>query len=112
MIAEFKYPHPKVRCEIHGKSATLIRCYSSNEFINQRFFYICSNKKDDGGKCDFLKAAEFSSNSKNALNAEAWYRMEDKKKVKSNKEAKAGLAYHFQELNTAKQNEKMLKKKK
>ena len=110
VCAEFKYHHPRVRCDEHGKTATLTRCYSNVDFINQRFFSICANKKDDGGKCDFVKAAEFASNSKNALNAEEWFRLEDKKKVKGTKEAKAGLAYRFQELSANKQTGKKTKK--
>ena len=110
VLPEFKYPKPKVRCEEHGKTAILVRCYSKVEFINDRFFYVCANKKDDGGKCDFIKAGEFTSGSKNATNAEAWYRMEDKKQARSNKEAKADLSYHLQEMSRSKQND--MKKKK
>ena len=110
MLNEFKYPHPRVRCDDHGKTATLVRSFSKVDFIDQRLFYVCANKKDEGGKCEFVKAAEFSSYSKNALNAEAWFRLEAKRQVKSNKEAKAGLAYHFQELNASKQKGKKQKK--
>ena len=98
VLPEFKYPNARVRCDDHEKTATLVRSFSKVDFIDKRLFYVCANKKDDGGKCDFVKAAEFSSRSKNAENAEAWYKMEAKKQVKSNREAKAGLAYHFQEV--------------
>ena len=108
--AEFKYPRSRVRCDDHGKTATLVRCYSKVDFIDESLFYVCANKKDEGGKCEFVKAAQFASNSKNALNAEAWYKLEAKRQVRSNKEAKAGLAYHFQELNASKQKAKKQKK--
>ena len=98
ILKEFRYPNPKVRCGGHDKTAGINRCNSSNRFLKDQFFFTCVNKKEDGGKCEFVKAAQFPSDSINAKNLEAWYKIEVVRQAKDNKAAKAGLSHHLQEV--------------
>ena len=54
----FKYPKFCVRSTQHEKVATIIRCSSKVELLKNKLFFVCSKKKDDGGKCDFIQSAK------------------------------------------------------
>ena len=84
---EFKYPNPRVRCTEHEELAILVQSFSSFAVLKNRLFFICGNKKDKGGRCDFVKSADFQLGSIDGKNLAAWYRLDEKRKVKDNKQA-------------------------
>lgn len=96
VLPKFRAPNPRDRCNGHKKTSRLIWVQkSANNSLVDKMFFVCAAKKEDGGKCDYLRSADHAGDAAKKL--ELRYRKAIVKERKDRKNAKKAVFFNFNE---------------